>query len=161
MYFLQLLQWVLPCCCFLQSWYKVFIKLHLFQFYLCLIFSFRPFVYYLILGVFLLLWLSCFCWNWVSFLLLCQKWCLAVISPVKINPSLGQPAEKIAFPSHGFVVLWQQLPEFSGTAQAAVKGTLLPIVPLCYFTVVMKPQTIFPVIKWPLKSVAIVYEVSH
>lgn len=31
--------------------------------------------------------------------------CLAVISPVKINPSLGQPAEKIAFPSHGFVVL--------------------------------------------------------
>lgn len=31
--------------------------------------------------------------------------CLTVISPVKINPSLGQPAEKIAFPSHGFVVL--------------------------------------------------------
>lgn len=31
--------------------------------------------------------------------------CLAVISPVKINPSLRQPAEKIAFPSHGFVVL--------------------------------------------------------
>lgn len=52
--------------------------------------------------------------------------CLVVISPVKINPSLGQPAEKIAFPSHRFVVLWQQLPEFPETAQAAIRGTLLP-----------------------------------
>jgi len=45
---------------------------------------------------------------------------------VKINPSLRQPAGKIAFPSHRFVILWQQRLGFPRTAQAAVTGTLLP-----------------------------------
>lgn len=109
-----------------RIWYKVFIKVQLFVFF---VFNFLFFV--------LLYSTLCLRGGFVVVVMFLLKWselsssvpemmCLVVISPVKINPSLGQPAEKIAFPSHGFVLLWQQLPEFPWTAQAAVRGTLLP-----------------------------------
>lgn len=87
--------------------YKVFIKFQLFQFCLCLIFSFCPFVFCLMFGVFfVVVVVVMFLLKWSELSSVPKKMmCLVIISPVKINPSFGQPAEKIAFPSHGFVVL--------------------------------------------------------
>lgn len=51
-------------------------------------------------------------------------------------------------------------PNFLEQLKLLLQGLCCQIVSVHYFAVVMKPQAMFHITKWPLKSVAIIYEAA-